>query len=196
MVLCDALTFLVWEVLFVPSTLPISGDSEHGSYSLTIAIWIFWIRIHHSASTPCLPFCWWCVVTNPGFVTCYSVLNECITFLYSARNWLWPPSAGTYAHQTINAVPIAHWPSTLQAGLWWYDELCRTILDYKSPLTLTTSIVWLWVACHPWEERKLQQLNHVSVTTVNILCRLNHEHHAWFFSLWNWCINWHTSLGL
>ncbi len=41
----------------------------------------FWAPIHHSASTLYLVFCWWCVVMNPSFITCYNALNKCSTLI-------------------------------------------------------------------------------------------------------------------
>ncbi len=117
-------------------------------YSLTIAIWIFWAPIHHSASTPCFAILLVVCSDESGF----HHLLPCIERMLHPPSrtvleiCLWPLSVGACAYQTIDMAPIVYWPSTLQPHLWQYDELCHAILVYTSPLPLTTPIVWSWVA--------------------------------------------------
>ncbi len=121
---------------------------------------------------------WWIKISSPVTI-CW--MNASPTQSYAVlKIRLWPPSTGTCVYQTIDMTPITCWPSVLWTHLWQYNELCHTILCYTSPSPLTTPVVWSWVTCQPQEQHKLQQLNHSSMTNVDIFWRLNREHYTSF----------------
>ncbi len=154
-----------------------SGTKRQWAWPLTIVIWIFWEPIHHSTSILCFVILLAVYSDESRFHHLLQHIGWMFHLLGHTVLKIWSQllSTDACAHQITDMAPIPHCPSKLRIHLWWYDEPCHVILGYTSLSPLPIPIVWLLVDCYMWEEHELWQLNHLSMTNMDILRRLNRE---------------------